>query len=51
MQQYNSKYEDFKQFEISENIFQAPNKQQKLNQNKLSFLLPFFIIFNHLSVV
>ena len=32
-------------------IFQAPNKLQKLNQNKISLFLTFFIIFNHLSVV
>ena len=32
-------------------IFQALNKQQKLNQNKTSFSLSFFIIFNHLSIV
>ena len=32
-------------------IFQAPNKLQKLNQNKISLFLSFFIVFNHLSVL
>ena len=32
-------------------IFQAVNKRQKLNQNKIRFSLSFFIGFNRLSVV
>ena len=32
-------------------ILKAPNKLQKLNQNKISLFLSFFIIINHLSVV
>ena len=32
-------------------VFQALNKRQKLNQNKIIFSLSFFIVLNHLSVV
>ena len=32
-------------------IFQAPNKLQKPNQNKIGLFPSFFIIFNRLSVV
>ena len=32
-------------------IFQAPNKLQKLNQNKINLFLSFFIVFNRLPVV
>ena len=35
----------------STRIFQVQNKLQKLNQNKMSLFLSFFIVFNHLSVV
>ena len=32
-------------------IFQALNKLYKLNQNKISLFLSFFIVFDRLSVV
>ena len=32
-------------------LFKAPNKLQKLNQNKISLFLSFFIVFNRFSVV
>ena len=32
-------------------IFKALNKRQKLNQNKISFSLSFFVVLNRLSVV
>ena len=32
-------------------VFQAPNKLQKLNQNKISLFLSLFVVFNRLSIV